>query len=132
MESIETQIKIEAEAKLTLDRLKAIFLLSMIEVKSFHRLPNGYTGDANCPTSPWLLAETKYGLIKIGWRKRVINIEWPVDANVSGKKVLGKDEDWITSFSNGVHAYGYPKAIEYLSKFASLVDEAKFASQNKN
>lgn len=114
--------EIEAEAKKMVEKLKAVFLLADIEIKSFHQLPNGYCGDQCCSHRPWGLAETKYGLIKIGWRKRVISIEWPTEAEVNGKNVKSKDEEWITHWEAGVHAYGWAKAVEYLSEFAKLAN----------
>jgi hypothetical protein len=72
------------------------------------------------------LAETKYGLIKIGWRKRIISIEWPKEAEVHGKNVKSNEESWITDWENGVHTYGWAKAVEYLGKFAELADRVIF------
>jgi len=118
--------EIEAEAKNMLDKLRAVFLLAGLEVKSFHKLPNGYCGDTCCLHRPWALAETKYGLIKIGWRKRVISIEWPKEAEVHGKSVKSNEESWITDWENGVHAYGWAKAVEYLEKFAELAQRVIF------
>jgi len=118
--------EIEAEAKNMLDKLRAVFLLAGLEVKSFHKLPNGYCGDTCCLHRPWALAETKYGLIKIGWRKRIISIEWPKEAEVHGKNVKSNEESWITDWENGVHTYGWAKAVEYLGKFAELADRVIF------
>lgn len=110
--------------ELMIERLKAIFLLAGIELLSFHQLPNNYCGDNCCPHRPWGLAETKYGLIKIGWRKRVISIEWPKEANINGKDILPKGEEWITSWESGIHAYGWAKAVEYLTVFVQLAERA--------
>ena len=113
--------EIEAAAKVMIDQLKAIFLLAGIEIKSFHQLPNGYCGDNCCRHRPWMLAETKYGLIKIGWRKRVINIDWTGAKDpVHGKDVLEKGDESVTNWETGVHAWGYSKAIDCLSKFAQI------------
>ncbi len=116
--------EIEAEIKKMLAKLNAVFLLAGIDVKSFHQLPNGYCGDQCCPHRPWGLAETKYGLIKIGWRKRVISIEWPKEVDVHGKNVKSNEEAWITDWENGVHAYSWGKAVDYLEKFVELANQA--------
>lgn len=119
----EKRHEIETNAKKILECLKAIFLLSGIEVKRTHQLPNGYCGDLCCQSRPWMLAETKYGPIKIGWRKRVLSIEWTNDVvNVHGKNVLAKGDEYVTNWDTGVHAWGYAKAIEQLSTFAQLAD----------
>lgn len=107
-----------------LDKLRAVFLLADIEVKSFHRLPNGYCPEDCCSHRPWALVETKYGLIKIGWRKKVISIEWSKDLKIHGKDTLAKGDDWVTSLENGVHAWGYGKAIDQLVSFAGLAEKS--------
>jgi hypothetical protein len=115
-----------------LDKLRAVFLLAGLDVKSFHKLPNGYCGDTCCLHRPWALAETKYGLIKIGWRKRVISIEWPTEAGVHGNDTLPKDEQksdkscGTTSWENGVHAWGWGNAVNQLGQFADLADRVIF------
>lgn len=59
---------------------------------------------------PWWLVETNLGMIKIGWRKRVINIDWSATAI---RKVV-TDED-VTKDETMVHAWSTLKAIEYLT-----------------
>lgn len=51
--------------------------------------------------------------ISIGWRKRVIKIDW----SKSGKDLqhLFESEN-VTKEANMIHAYGYEKAAEYLNK----------------
>lgn len=124
--------EIEAEAKKMVEKLKAVFLLAGIEVKSFHQLPNGYCGDQCCSHRPWGLAETKYGLIKIGWRKSVISIEWSKDAEVHGNDTLPKNEQrsdqscGTTSWENGVHAWGWGNAINQIGRFADLANKVLY------
>lgn len=122
VESLEKQHEIEVACAKMIEKLKAVFLLAGIDCKSFHQLPNEYCGDQCevCRRRPWMLAETENGLIKIGWRKRVINIQWPKEAEVHGKDVKSKEEAWVTDSENGVHAYSYAKAVEYLANFAEL------------
>ena len=113
------------------DFLDAIFLLAKIPVKSKRKILNGYTG--NVPAyaeysiaNPWWLVETSFGLIEIGWRKRVISINW------SSTPYRGKvTDDNVTQFDDViVHAWGYPKAIEYLESLALKVEQ--WAWQQKN
>jgi hypothetical protein len=92
----------------------ALFELAGFEVKSIHELPNGYWPDAYVELRkefPWWLIETQFGLIKIGWRKRVISINWG-----STKTRVIVTEDDVTKDSDLVHAYGYVKALEYLAR----------------
>lgn len=81
----------------------------------------------NC-CDPWWLVKTKWGLIKMGWRKRVMNIEWtdtpyrageskfwddrPIDSEFVGSKFI-KDE--VTQGPTNVHAWSYGKAVDYLT-----------------
>lgn len=92
--------------KKTKQQMLAVFTLAEIEVLESYNIENEYSGD-----SPWLLASTKYGLIKIGWRKRVINIDW------SNTKIKYLVEDEVTKDSDMAHAWSYNKAVEYLTGF---------------
>ncbi len=64
-------------------------------------------------SAPWFNVETPWGDIFIGWRKRVISINWSdlginMDREFSG--------EGVTQSENSIHAWGKEKAIEYLSK----------------
>lgn len=61
--------------------------------------PNEYCSCEKC--APWFDVATEVGTFKIGWRKRVINIQCPQGAD-------------------GTHAGGWEKAEEYLRTFRSL------------
>lgn len=98
----------EAEAR-------ALFLLAGIEVKSIHELANKYWPMTEGYRSarekdPWWLVQTHFGLIEIGWRKRVISIDW---SNTELRIILTKDQ--VTKEINMVHAWSYAKAVEYLT-----------------
>ena len=127
--------ELDAEVNKMIEKLKAVFLLAGIDVKSFHQLPNGYCGDQCCPHRPWGLAETKYGLIKIGWRKRVISIEWSKELNIHGNNTLAKDEQktdkscGTTSWENGVHAWGWAKAVSQMTNFVELAERDIFRKE---
>lgn len=74
--------------------------------------PNQYCPCDRCP--PWYLAQVgEEPPITIGWRKRVIVIDW----EASGKQLpdLFASED-VTKSATMIHAYGYEKASEYLAK----------------
>src|SRR5271154_6091699 len=93
--------------KLTVDTLKkfeALFFLAGYTFSIFNPIVNGYH---NCEyDTPWYTVETNVGKIKIGWRKRVINIEWP-DRDLS---FLFQKEN-VTQGAHFIHAYGYIKAV---------------------
>lgn len=70
----------------------------------------------------WFVVTTKLGRIKIGWRKRVINIDWSDSTIEHIAGVLFKDEDTTTGVKL-IHAWGYEKAKEYIDKL--LATESK-------
>ena len=77
-------------------------------------IPNQYYPD---PTwyGPWFMVETPKGRIKIGWRKRVISIDWSTsELEAPGSAVV--EEERVTHWERGVHAYGADKAVEALRK----------------
>ena len=75
----------------------------------------------------WFNVNTIYGTgILIGWRKRVINIDWSQWGY--DFSYLFPDED-VTKWKNGIHAWGEDKAIEYLSK---IVQEIKAKKKIQN
>ena len=58
---------------------------------------------------------TRIGHIKMGWRKRVISIDW------SGTEVQAKAQDLfptedVTKLEKSIHAWTEEKAAEYLDK----------------
>lgn len=86
------------------DKLLAIFKLSGIDVNQTWDIKNGYRGDK----ADWLLVHTPYGLMTIGWRKRVIEIEW------EGTHMGYIVKDDVTKDEYSCHAWGYAKAVEYM------------------
>lgn len=79
-----------------------------------HQIPNKYCPCRVC--APWFRVDTELGTFEIGWRKRVININW---SNVSsdGRNLISlfRKED-VTKGSDYIHAWSWEKAQEYLSK----------------
>lgn len=93
---------------------EAIFQIAKIPILKHWSLANPYWPDYHNyfrVSLNWFLFRTKYGLIKIGWRKRVISIEWE-DTNI--RKIV--TEDNVTKDETSVHAWGEEKAVEYLKE----------------
>jgi hypothetical protein len=80
-------------------------------------IPNEYCPCEAC--APWFLARLPFGDIKIGWRKRVINIDW----SATGKE-LGElfTEENVTKDNFTIHAYGANKAADYLGRIKKAFD----------
>lgn len=79
--------------------------------QDFHmtEIPNQYCPCDYC--EPWQEVTTRIGKFTIGWRKRVISIDW-------GRRdytCLFEKED-VTKWDTGIHAWGNDKAAEYLKR----------------
>ena len=112
---------------MTEDETKAIFLLAGIPIINIYEIKNGYWPDHPDydeirRQNPWWLVLTEYGMIKIGWRKRVIEISWH-DVDAKFYFVVTEDDVWKNE--KHVHAYSYSKAVEYLRNFR--INALKFA-----
>jgi hypothetical protein len=95
------------------EKLKALFPAAGFASATFTEVVNGYCQRECCARLPWLLARTEIGDIRIGWRKRVISIEWP--PSLGDAHAIFPDED-VTRWESGIHAWGYEKAAEYLRR----------------
>lgn len=104
--------------------LDALLLLAGIEPVAVHQLENRYWPDCEAYAqirrkTPWWLVQTKAGLVVIGWRKRVISIDWsdtPVRALVTA--------DDTTKGEDHVHAWGYGDAVKYLARLRPALNTA--------
>ena len=96
--------------------MHSLFTLAGFNVLRAWELPNKYQGpyayyyqDTGYRRDPWWLVKTEYGLIEIGWRKRVISIDWD-DTDLL--KTITADD--VTKRPTMVHAWSIEKALEYL------------------
>lgn len=96
---------------------EAIFTLAGIKIEKTWLLQNNYWPNMTRYfdiATPWYLFRTPLGLIRIGWRKRVISIHWedtPIRKEVTA--------DNVTKDDTMVHAWNPEKAIEYLKALAT-------------
>lgn len=72
---------------------------------------NRYWNDKN--VDPWVVVHTAFGRIEIGWRKRVIQIDW-----ADTKKNLGElfSKEGVTFAEEFVHAWGRDQAVKFLNR----------------
>lgn len=110
-----------------MDELMIMAFVRMVYEKPLNlkRLPNGYCGDGPhnectiCKDRPWWEIDfVNVGPIVIGWRKRVIVIDW---SKTGSSLVGGITSDDTTRDDTMIHAWGYGKAIEYLITILSLL-----------
>ena len=78
---------------------------------TLNEIPNEYCPCIVC--GPWFIASFPFGDIKIGWRKRVINIDWSTCKRDLSD--LFKDEN-VTKGAGFIHAWGDEKAAEYMQR----------------
>lgn len=76
-------------------------------------IPNGYCSSYCCQHLPWFLITTSKGIIKVGWRKRVINIDWSASTIKEKAEILFPNEN-TTKENHYIHAWGYEKAQRYI------------------
>jgi hypothetical protein len=79
-------------------------------------IPNGYCPRWCCSQIPWYTITTRKGRIQIGWRKRVISITW-LPPLPTAEELF--PEETSTKFDRTIHAWGYEKAQEYITKLLS-------------
>ncbi|MDD5290290.1 MAG: hypothetical protein PHT40_03805 [Patescibacteria group bacterium] len=110
-------------------QFREIFEKAGFKITQMNALSNEYCSCDHC--APWFTVGTGFGLIKIGWRKRVIKIDWNAMAatlkacNKLPKKSiisLFQNED-VTKGENFIHAWGWEKAEEYLSRIHAFLSE---------
>lgn len=92
---------------------------------NFELLPNGYCHKDCCSHIPWFLFHTIDGDIIMGWRKRVISIEWQENYKSFDMNELFGTENttkWEKGEKRGIHAWNTDKAYEYLNKVLEFVN----------
>jgi hypothetical protein len=100
------------------DKFRACFMLAAFEYSDVIPVQNGYCSQECCAGKPWFLFRTEFGCIQIGWRKRVIKIDWSDTPFRGGREVTNDD---VTMDDTYVHAWGYGKAVQYLDTLLQLL-----------
>jgi hypothetical protein len=99
-------------ARASRQEMEEVFLKAGYPKVNLISIPNGYCPCDVCP--PWYTVQVgEITPFKIGWRKRVIQIDW--ETSNKGLNHLFEGED-VTKSSSYIHAWGAAKASEYLSK----------------
>lgn len=104
--------------------MRALFTLADIEVLQAWPLVNQYDADSK---DPWWLVKTPAGIIKLGWRKRVISIDW---SDTAMREVITDHE--VTKDETMVHAWGVARAVEYLERLGFLFKNNQSESENSD
>jgi len=102
-----------------IDKMLDLFKQAGFDAIHSKIIPNEYSDHPVYYTTPWLQVTTAKGPIKIGWRKRVINIDWSEsDINIKSEELFPNEN--VTKYDNLIHAWGYEKAVEYLTILANI------------
>lgn len=104
----------EAQKEKEFERDKLVGLFGQVAVL-VDEIPNGYCNRWCCTQKPWYVVTTTKGRFTIGWRKRVISIEWEPRVNINTAEEIFPGED-VTKVERLIHAWGYEKAQEYISR----------------
>jgi hypothetical protein len=103
-----------------LEEVTGLFALAGIPVLRVKSMTDGYSCGPDDPRffekpprCVWWFVKTPAGWVEIGWRKRVIAINWE-DTHV--RKIITKDD--VTKSETDVHAWSNLKALEYLTALA--------------
>lgn len=90
-------------------------------------IPNGYCSAWCCKHLPWFIVTTKVGRIKVGWRKRVIEIDW---SQTRGTKTAAElfSEEKVTKGERLIHAWTADAAKEYVSAILTSAPLPKLAT----
>lgn len=98
----------------------SLFALAQIRVTDISQIVNPYWPanshfDDMRERFPWWSVRVEGGVINLGWRKRVISIDW----RLTDRRGLVTEDD-VTKDDNCVHAWSFAKAVEYLSHWSQL------------
>ena len=97
-----------------------VSLLSVFPQPIFvETIPNGYCSSYCCKYRPWFVVTTVKGRITIGWRKRVIEINWTDSTIDQSASELFPGED-VTKTEKLIHAWGYEKAKYYIQQLMAV------------
>lgn len=124
-EAFAREKKLTELAKEELLQFTAALTLAGFRVDGHELLVNGYSAWWNGPHLPWYLFKTQVGFIKVGWRKRVINIDWS-HCGMAWTRPMDQD---ITFSDTYMHAWSYEKMVEYCKPlFRALFEHRDYSN----
>lgn len=100
---------------------RAMFASAGLVSIHVREIDNEYCGPKCCPHRVWLLVTTRVGVVKVGWRKRVLVVDWSASDVTKTAADLFADEN-TTKDGRMIHAWSYEKATEYLTKIAGITE----------
>lgn len=102
------------------EQVRALFVLAGIPVFHIYDIENQSAGVADRQlATPWYLICTPYGVIKIGWHDRVLEIDW---AYTKVRKVITQDR--AGKSETMVRARTYKQALGYLEDLSWELEQS--------
>lgn len=101
----------EAQERRRAERASIVALFP--ELVLVEEIPNGYCSKWCCRHLPWFVITVPVGRFKIGWRKRVINIDWSDTQGLKTADELFRTED-VTKGERCIHAWSLDHARRYI------------------
>jgi hypothetical protein len=122
-----------------LAQVQALFLLANLEIIQVLPIDNQYDScGERSKLNPWWLVTTPKGVVVIGWRSRVISIEWS-DTGVVFPLIDPEGRDLhsfrhpinnnTTKWPTGGHAYGYGEAVNLLTALKHAIDSNDYLKE---
>jgi len=100
-----------------------VFALAGVPILRKWRLENKYWPDyyvKERTASPWWLVKTSIGLIELGWRKRVISVDW---GETPVRRLIGSND--VTRTETMIHAWSIEDCVRHIRDIHSEVPETK-------
>lgn len=112
--------RLDCNTAIRRDRARADMLALFPAPIFVEEIPNGYCSDWCCEDKPWFVVTTPIGRVTIGWRKRVISIDWRGSlVRRSADELFPKEN--VTKDGQLIHAWGREKAAEYIRVLLAAV-----------
>ena len=106
------------------EKFRRIFVGAGFQMIKIHPIKNEYCDDDYC--APWFEITTEFGVIKIGWRNQVINIDWSRITSPVATRILSLfEKEEVTKDANYIHAWGWKRARLYIKKMLIVEDNAE-------
>jgi hypothetical protein len=111
-------------------RARGMFEAAGLSPIYVREVENQYCGAICCPHRVWLLVTTRLGVLKVGWRKSVMVVDWSESDLAIEAEGLFRGED-VTKSGKLIHAWGYDKATEYLTRLREHAEASSLASETR-
>jgi hypothetical protein len=119
-ETVRLDPQTEKDVAFQRGKFEAAFMEAGFSVVYMEPAPNEYFGDdAEALSSPWYVVTTPRGHIKVGWRKRVIVLDWERSEIQASAHQLFPQED-VTKGDRMIHCWTYEKLAQYLTALKAV------------